>query len=161
MPPDPLARAGERCFGAAGSQCGFQQGLGNAGFCVGTRCPINGGSWEHDECCWRMWPSAAKGCVYGPIDNVTQLPGNACSASWDKAATRTFGGWSWFRTVDTQIRNATGQVRFGEYCALAGSVVHMGDVQYCCSRSARGVLDADLDLLGSRIALRSTARICN
>ena len=156
-----LTHAGERCFGAAGMQCGFQQGLGSAGFCVGNVCPINGGSWAHDECCWRMWPGAAKGCVQGPVDMVTQPPGNACSAEWDRAISRTFGGWSWYRTVNTQEINATGQVRFAEYCALAGSVVHRDDVQFCCSRSARGVLDADLSLLGNRVALRSTARICN
>jgi hypothetical protein len=61
MPSGPT-HAGERCFGAAGMQCGFQQGLGTAGFCVGSLCPVNGGSWAHDECCWRMWPSPAKGC---------------------------------------------------------------------------------------------------
>jgi hypothetical protein len=160
MPPDPMHPA-ERCFGAAGSQCGFQQGLGNAGFCVGSLCPVNGGSWAHDECCWRMWPRAAKGCVAGPIDNVTQPPGNACSAEWDLAASRTFGGWSWFRTVNTQELNTTGVVRFAAYCARPGSVVHRNDVQFCCSRTARGVLDADLALLGTRIAMRSTARICN
>jgi hypothetical protein len=160
MPPDLLHPA-ERCFGAAGSQCGFQQGLGNAGFCAGNVCPVNGGSWAHDECCWRMWPRQAKGCVAGPIDNVTQLPGNACSAEWDLAISRTFGGWSWLRTVNTQELNTTGVVRFAAYCARAGSVVHRDDVQFCCSRTARGVLDADLALLGSRIALRSTARICN
>jgi hypothetical protein len=112
--------------------------------------------------------SAAGGCgrarpraVAGPVDSVTQPPGNACSAEWDRAIARTFGGWSWFRTVNTAEINATGQVRFNEYCALAGSVVHRDDAQFCCSGSARGVLDADLSLLGSRVALRSTARICN
>ena len=92
---------------------------------------------------------------------ATQPLDNSCTDSWNKAIARTFGGWSWFRTVDTPTRNTTGTVAFGAYCATAGSIVHMGDVNYCCSRSARAVLAAEVSLLGARAALRSIARICN
>lgn len=105
--------------------------------------------------------SRRQGCVQGPIDMVTQPLDNACTDSWNKAIARTFGGWSWFRTVNTQLLNGTGTVTFAAYCATAGSVIHMGDVNYCCSRSARAVLAADVSLLGARAGLRSTARICN
>lgn len=45
---------GERCFGAVGDNCAVRNTIGiQEGYCIGTKCPISGGSWEHDECCWK------------------------------------------------------------------------------------------------------------
>lgn len=131
---------GERCFGAAGMECGLQSALGQAALCVGPKCAINGGSWEHDECCWHhaFVLKDGKSCVSsGP--NVPAGVGKAqvCNASWQKALQRTSQGWSWYRNVDTQKRNATGKVVFSEYCAVKGSRVHRYDVKYCCSKKAQ------------------------
>lgn len=50
--PSAAADQGERCFGALGMECGPQSNLLPTALCALGQCKINGGSWEHDECCW-------------------------------------------------------------------------------------------------------------
>jgi hypothetical protein len=120
------ALEGERCFGAVGLECAVA-------FCAGNRCQINGGSWEHDECCWA---EKVKGTGKSCVSYVPGVSAPVCHSSWTKANARTTSGFNWVRTVDTNKRNATGKVVFSEYCAQKGSRVHKDDVKYCCSKKA-------------------------
>lgn len=145
---------GKRCFGAVGDNCAVRNGTVQEGSCVGTKCPISGGSWEHDECCWKQTYVKRKGksCIApAPGMSAGSGPAQICSAEWSKTLQRTGEGWNWWRTVDTSLVNSTGKVVFKDYCAEAGSRVHVGDVKYCCSRSAHQPDSADA----------AVARICN
>ncbi len=124
----------EFCFGAVGAQCGVQQGL--AGFCAGGRCPVNAGSWEHDECCWKNPNGLA--CKDGPLDYLAPTRHrNVCAAEWDKAVAHWVGGLNWWRDVNFRKANTTGVVVHGDYCAPAGTIILAADARKCCSRSAR------------------------
>lgn len=143
-----------RCFGAAGDNCGVLTGYAQVGFCVGTRCPISGGTWEHDECCFEQTVKkrSGKSCVAPAPGMATGSgPAQVCNKEWVKSLQRTAGGWNWWRTVDTSILNADGKVVFKDYCAERGSRVHEDDVKYCCSKSAHRPDKPDV----------AEARICN
>lgn len=143
-----------RCFGAAGNNCGVLPGIAQIGFCVGTRCPISGGTWEHDQCCWEQTVKkrSGKSCIAAaPGLHAGSGPAQVCNKEWIKALQRTAGGWNWWRTLDTSIVNTTGKVSFQNYCAERGSRVHADDVKYCCSKSARAPDRPDV----------AAARICN
>lgn len=130
---------GARCFGAAGDNCGVLTGFAQVGFCVGTRCPISGGTWEHDECCFEktIKKRSGKSCVAPAPGMATGSgPAQVCNKEWVKSLQRTAGGWNWWRTVDTSLLNVNGKVVFKDYCAQRGSRVHADDVKYCCSQSA-------------------------
>lgn len=136
----PQMQDGERCFGAAGANCGALSGFAQAGFCIGTKCPVSGGSWEHDECCWKetQGKNRGKSCI-APRADLPTGSGRAqvCNKEWVKTLARTADNWNWWRTVDTSLLNTEGKVVFKNYCAEPGSRVHADDVKYCCSKSAR------------------------
>ena len=131
----------QHCFGAVGAQC-------DVAFCVGDICAVSGGSWEHDECCFRNYrPGSPEGmgCAMGPVDEVTMSQNSVCNAEWSKATLRQASGFFWLRNVNRNEANATGVVDRAEYCALDGAVVHREDAKYCCSgnsRPANGITDA-------------------
>jgi hypothetical protein len=130
--PVTAADQGERCFGALGMECGPQSNLMPTALCALGYCKINGGSWEHDECCWAN-KGSGKLCI-----PTASSPGAAqvCNASWQKALSRITGGWNWTRQVDFNRRNASGKVERSRYCATKDARVHKGDVEYCCSGQA-------------------------
>ena len=102
-----------RCFGAAGDNCGVLTGYAQVGFCVGTRCPISGATWEHDECCFEQTVKkrSGKSCVAPAPGMATGSgPAQVCNKEWVKSLQRTAGGWNWWRTVDTSLLNADGKV---------------------------------------------------
>jgi hypothetical protein len=134
--PSALAIDGERCFGAAGRECGIQSGMGTTSACALGKCLINGGSWEHDECCWKhsYVLKDGKSCVSG---GAALGVAEVCNGVWQKAWKRFREGWSWKRSVDFSKRNATGKVVFSEYCATQGARVHRYDTEYCCSKQAK------------------------
>ena len=151
---EPQTGPGERCFGAAGSNCAVLPGTAQLGYCVGTRCPISGGTWEHDECCWEQTVKkrGGKSCIApAPGLHAGSGPAQVCNKQWIKALGRTTEGWNWWRNLDTSIVNSSGKVAFQDYCAERGSRVHAEDVKYCCSRSAHRPNRPD----------RPEARICN
>jgi hypothetical protein len=116
------------CFGAAGGACGDGANhSGPAGGCWNGRCPINAGSWEHDTCCWDH-PNGYF-CKLGAT-------GDECHAMFDKAVARLLH-YTWWRDIEFDEQNTTGEVDFEKYCAKAGTIVHEDDVQYCCAREAR------------------------
>lgn len=122
----------EFCFGALGAACGGAQiGLPVAALCSFGSCSINGGSWRHDECCFRHPGGMA--CRLGPVDQFTGHDGN-CVDEWNRAVSRL--GYRWQRNVDFNKPNTVGTVVFADYCARAGSEVHVADVPFCCSRRA-------------------------
>jgi hypothetical protein len=144
---------GERCFGAAGDNCAVRNGTVQEGYCIGTKCPVSGGSWEHDECCWKKTvdKKSGKSCIApAPGMSAGSGPAQVCNTEWVKALQRTAGGWNWWRTVDTSLLNSTGKVVFNQYCAETGSRVHEKDVKYCCSKRAYAPSSPDV----------AEARIC-
>lgn len=149
---EPQVVAGQRCFGAAGEDCTVRNGTVQEGYCIGTKCPISGGSWEHDECCWKrtVKKDSGKSCIApAPGMSAGSGPAQVCNAEWVKALQRTSGGWNWWRSVDTSLLNNTGKVVFNSYCAETGSRVHVKDVKYCCSK--RAVLPTSSDVSEARI----------
>jgi hypothetical protein len=156
---------GHRCFGALGMDCGFPlEGLRlKVALCGPPGCLINGGSWEHDECCVQHPQGMA--CRRGPADAVLGNDGH-CVAEWNKAVTLATLGLNWFRKVDFNECNTSGHVVFNEYCALKGSIVRKDDVKYCCSKSAStldALTPAELSALGpalKEIGDRTEVRVC-
>jgi hypothetical protein len=113
-------------------ECGPQSNLAPTALCALGQCKINGGSWEHDECCW-----ANKGSGQSCIPTASSpLQAPVCNASWQKALSRIAGGWNWQRGVDFNRRNASGKVERALYCAKQGVRVYKGDVEYCCNGGA-------------------------
>ncbi len=151
---EPQIVSGERCFGAAGDNCAVRNADGiQEGHCIGTKCQISGGSWEHDECCWKktVEKKSGKSCIApAPGMSAGSGPAQVCNSEWVKTLQRTAGGWNWWRTLDTSLLNASGKVVFNNYCAETGSRVHAKDVKYCCSKSAHLPEKADV----------AEARIC-
>ena len=124
------------CFGALGMECGQPQGLIPAvALCRGGRCFINGGSWDHDQCCVANPQGMA--CRAGPFDAVSN-DGN-CRTSWDKAVRLALRGLFWERQVDFSRQNRTGQVEFALYCAPANALVPPEDGPKCCSGQTRAL----------------------
>lgn len=126
-------RKTEFCFGALGNQCGQPQGLiPPTALCSGGKCFINGGSWDHDECCFA-----------NPRGAACRLPelahdGN-CVAAWDKALRLVRKGLMWQRNVDFSQGNTTGRVTFAIYCAPANTLLNPADANRCCAGSARAL----------------------
>lgn len=120
----------EPCFGAAGSQCGEPQGLLNlSALCKDQMCLVNGGSWDHDECC-AAHPGGHM-CRTDLLDNVGD--DGHCRAEWDKALSRVAKLQSWHRRVDFRRFNSSGRVEAALYCAPRGAIVHRDDAGLCCS----------------------------
>ena len=125
------------CFGALGAQCGQPQGLiPPTALCANGGCFINGGSWDHDECCFRNPRGMA--CQLGPVDAVTGHDGH-CVAAWDKALRLVSKGLNWRRNVDFSRGNTTGTVEFNLYCAPANTLLPPADGNKCCSRQTRSL----------------------
>jgi len=125
------------CFGAIGMGCGEPQGnMPAAALCSGGRCFVNGGSWEHDECCAANPLGMA--CRRGPVDSLTGHDGS-CVTSWNKAVRLTSRGLFWGRQVDFSRQNRTGQVEFALYCAPANALLPPEDAAKCCSGRTRAL----------------------
>jgi hypothetical protein len=145
-PPQPVERPSsivlnlntQFCFGALGMQCGQPQANlpVSIALCASGRCQINGGSWEHDECCAAHPQGMA--CQKGPLDALTGHSGH-CVAAWDKAVRLFTKGLMWSREVDFNRPNRTGIVEFNLYCAPKGALVPPGDANKCCSRRTRAL----------------------
>lgn len=131
----------EFCFGALGNQCGQPQGLmPPTALCSAGRCFVNGGSWDHDECCFANPRGMA--CQRGPLDAVTGHDGH-CVAAWDKALRLVRKGLMWQRDIDFSQGNATGRVNFALYCAPANTLLNPADANRCCAGSARALTPAE------------------
>jgi len=125
--------AQDRCFGAAGSQCGALSGQGfEISSCFAlpvpqrSACFINGGSWVHDECCF---DNRQGNFCAGPASATA----STCSTEMGRALSRFALGYSWTRVVDNQRSDGDGNVNRGEYCASFGKTVHRNDRQFCCN----------------------------
>jgi hypothetical protein len=99
--PGELTRVArpEFCFGAIGMGCGqVPPGLPVSAACAAGACAINGGSWDHDTCCYANPGGFA--CAGGAADAVGVGPGagnQTCRSEWDKAVRLTTKGLSWWR----------------------------------------------------------------
>jgi hypothetical protein len=132
-----LLRRADFCFGALGMNCGEPQGnMPAPALCSGGRCFVNGGSWDHDECCVANPQGMA--CRRGPLDSLTGHDGN-CVTSWNKAVRLVSRGLFWERQVDFSRQNRTGQVEFALYCAPANALLPPEDAAKCCSRRTRAL----------------------
>jgi len=129
----------DRCFGAAGMQCGaFADGpLDSVAFCaawnfnpVTTFCEVSGGSWTHDSCCADN-PNG-RWCA-----GLTSAFNSGCVGAWDRAVHRFTWGYHWVRLVDGTRDDNDGTVNRSEYCARPGAGVHKNDTEYCCSNRWR------------------------
>ncbi|MES2682587.1 MAG: hypothetical protein V4650_03640 [Pseudomonadota bacterium] len=126
----PAQAQGDKCFGAAGQQCGMFAGgqLGQVAFCLGVAggavCDVHGGSWTHDECC----AANPNGVFCGGNDSS-----RACQAEWDKSVSRFVYDYNWVRLVDTNRLDSDGRVNRSLYCAKLGAGLHRSDRHYCCS----------------------------
>lgn len=130
-------RRTEFCFGALGMACGQPQGLlPQSALCSGGSCFINGGSWDHDECCFANPRGMA--CQAGPLDALTGHDGN-CVTAWDKALRLTGKGLFWRRNIDFSSGNSTGRVEFNLYCAPRNTLVPPEDGRRCCSGRTRAL----------------------
>ena len=122
----------EYCFGAVGIGCCGIPGIRSADVwgCEGSRCVVNAGSWDHDECCWQH---GRDGTMCGV------LVGPACNAEWDRAVHRTLHRLSWMRVVDRTHRETDGRVDRSQLCAPSGTIVARGDEGKCCARRGRAL----------------------
>ncbi len=135
LPSIPTART-EFCFGAIGAECGQPQAnLPGAALCRLGVCFINGGSWEHDECCFDH--RSGETCDFNPLHAAEAARDRACVAAWNKAVRLTSKGLSWSRAVDFTRGNSTGTVEFALYCAAANTWVPPEDANKCCSGQTR------------------------
>lgn len=134
-------RRTEFCFGALGMQCGqAQPPMPPTALCAGGFCFVNGGSWDHDECCYAHPRGMA--CRNGPADALTGHDGN-CRTAWDKALRLVGKGLNWRRDVDFGRGNATGTVDFAVFCAPPNTLVPPEDGRRCCSRRTRALMPAE------------------
>jgi len=146
-PPVTLTRT-EFCFGALGDKCGqLQPGIPATALCAGGFCFVNGGSWDHDECCFAHPHGMA--CQLGPIDAITGHDGN-CVAAWNKAVRLAAKKLFWMRAVDFSLANTSGTVEFEIYCAPGNSLVPPEDARKCCSGQTR-----PLNFAESAVAIKS------
>ena len=134
IPTSIVLNLGKRCFGALGADCGQPQGLiPQSALCSGGTCFINGGSWDHDECCFRNIGGVACNLPH-PGDGSVR-----CGALFAKAIRLATKGLMWSRHVDFNERNPTGIVNHAEYCAPANTLLPPEDAAKCCSRATRPV----------------------
>lgn len=137
LPRIPTARV-EHCFGAIGAECGqAQANIPGAALCRAGVCFINGGSWEHDQCCVRHRRGMT--CDFDPLHQAEAARDQACVPAWNKAVRLTTKGLSWTRNVDFARGNATGIVEFALFCAPANSLLPPEDANKCCSRQTRAL----------------------
>lgn len=138
IPTSVVLNLGKPCFGALGMDCGGAQGpIPVTALCANGTCFINGGSWDHDECCFRSPGGVA--CNLPHPDDGT----GTCGAFFAKAARLAAKGIFWSRRIDFSERNSTGRVVFAEYCAPPNSLLPPGDVAKCCSGSTRALNAAE------------------
>ncbi|MBE7418840.1 MAG: carboxypeptidase regulatory-like domain-containing protein [Ideonella sp.] len=136
--PEPTNVRTEHCFGAVGAECGQPQtGLPATAACASGTCLVNGGSWDHDECCFRNRHVAW--CELDPARQLEAAKHSTCTAAWNKAVRLTTKGLSWSRAVDFSRGNRTGTVEFALYCAPANTLVPPEDGSKCCSRQTRAL----------------------
>ncbi len=138
IPTSVVLNLGKPCFGALGADCGQPQGLiPQSALCSGGTCFINGGSWDHDECCFRN-PGGVACNLPHPDDGS-----GTCGAAFAKAVRLAAKGLFWSRRIDFNERNRTGTVVFAEYCAPANALVPPADGVKCCSRATRALNAAE------------------
>ncbi len=134
-------RKTEFCFGALGNACGQPQFLiPPTALCTAGFCFINGGSWDHDECCFANPQGMA--CRNGPLDSLTGHDGH-CVTAWNKALRLVGKGLSWKRPVDFSRGNSTGRVDFQIYCAPRSTLLPPEDGRRCCSGRTRALTPAE------------------
>ncbi|MBK9572332.1 MAG: carboxypeptidase regulatory-like domain-containing protein [Rhodoferax sp.] len=137
-PPSITIARTEFCFGAIGAECGQPQAdLPGAALCRAGVCFINGGSWEHDECC--VAHRGGMTCDFDPLHQAEAARDQACVAAWNKAVRLTRKGLSWSRSVDFTRGNRTGSVEFSLFCAPANTWVPPEDANKCCSGQTRAL----------------------
>lgn len=137
----------QRCYGAAGNNCGPADGIANFGVCantpLGPSCKINAGSWTHDECCIRHrqgGPNAQQGSCTAP---GLGAPPYYCQDLLAKAVLHIpYPELSWTRNdVNFNRRSCTDgiamPVTHADMCNPSGGTLLCSDVQYCCSRSGQ------------------------
>jgi len=131
----------EYCLGAVGSQCGQSGQMWSSCTPIPSdnppsgngSCSVSGASWEHDSCCFRN-PDGFM-CDAGPEGDFLK-----CGAEFITAIKRMASGLEWKRDIDYSKANTTGRVVFEDYCAPAGWILHVNDVQYCCSNKAKNYI---------------------
>ena len=138
VPTSIVLSLGERCFGALGAACGQPQGLiPPTALCSGGTCFINGGSWDHDECCFHN-----KGGVACNLPHQDDGSGT-CGLLFAKAIRLATKGLMWSRRIDFTERNPTGIVDHAKYCAPANSLLPPNDQAKCCSFATRDLNAAE------------------
>jgi hypothetical protein len=134
VPTFVVLNLGKPCFGALGMDCGGPQGpIPATALCSSGTCFINGGSWDHDECCFRNLGGVA--CNLPHPDDGTGI----CGREFAKAARLASKGLMWSRRIDFSERNSTGTVVHAEYCAPTNSLIPLEDGPKCCSRATRAL----------------------
>lgn len=125
----------ERCFGAAGSQCGFAGGQNGISSCMPVfgingfvNCRVNNGSWNHDECCVEN----PNGFLCG---GEPAGPTAVCSAEFNDAFAVNLTPFSWNRLVNINTIDRDGRVDHPLYCAKSGSIVFSDQAPLCCDGS--------------------------
>ena len=139
----------QRCYGAAGNNCGVADGMnfpGNIGLCIktssGTKCQINAGSWAHDECCVRYrfgGPNNNQGSCTAP---GLGPPPYVCQGDLAKAVAQLPNPLlTWTRTVDSNKSNCTDGIEMpvthADMCNPSGGKLLCSDSKYCCSGQAK------------------------
>ena len=59
---------------------------------------------------------------------------NSCRPEFDKAVSRSSGGFNWHRETDFSKTNTSGRVVAADACASRGTIVHSDDERFCCAR---------------------------
>ncbi|MBP5991125.1 MAG: Ig-like domain-containing protein [Piscinibacter sp.] len=155
LPAIPIAQT-EFCFGAIGAECGQPQAdIPGAALCRAGVCFINGGSWDHDQCCFGH--RSGMTCDFDPLHQAEAARDQTCVAAWNKAVRLTTKGLSWRRTVDFIRGNSTGVVEFALFCAPANSLVPPEDGNKCCSGQTRALNATEA---AAALAARETLRAC-
>lgn len=130
----------QRCYGAIGNNCGAADGF-NFGLCIGNRCKINAGSWEHDECCVKYrkngpMPKSRQGSCT-PLPHLRPFAQN-CVVLFNKAVQHLAKpGLTWERRVNTSKKvSGIGSFRVihKDMCNKSGGTLSCSDSKYCCSR---------------------------
>lgn len=153
----------ERCFGAAGAQCGIGGGQAGISTCIPMpifggylTCTVNDGSWKHDECCVRN-PDGymCGGALTGPFA--------VCAAEFNYAFALNLTPFSWHRLVNGNVVDRDGEVDQPLYCAQSGSVVFSDHTPRCCD-GARSLTVLDVAAFSTRnaawIPALIDARVC-
>ena len=155
-PPSITIARTEFCFGAIGAECGQpQSNIPGAALCRSGVRFINGGSWEHDECC--VGHRRGMTCDFDPLHQAEAASDTTCVAAWNKAVRLTTKGLSWSRSVDFTRGNRTGTVEFTLYCAPANTLVPPEDGNKCCSGQTRALTATEA---AAALAARETLRAC-